>query len=83
MTMLFLNRSLETTQVKQGLFLILVGRAQARVWDVGRNHHIEPKKPIPYVNYCSFHILDPDRGHIAIKVKRPSPVPRAGDAERS
>jgi hypothetical protein len=32
------------------LFLILVGRAQAPVWDVSANHHIEPKRPMPYVN---------------------------------
>jgi hypothetical protein len=32
---------LKTTKVKQGLFLILVGRAQARVWDVGRNYHCQ------------------------------------------
>jgi len=66
---------LKTTKVKQGLFLILVGRAQARVWDVGRNHHIEPKKPMPYVNHYSFHILDPDWGHIAIKVSGHPPFP--------
>jgi hypothetical protein len=49
----------KTTTVKQGVFLILVGRAQARVWDVGKNHHIEPKKPMPYVNhYCFTEISD-------------------------
>ena len=66
---------LKTTKIKQGLFLILVGRAQARVWDVGRNHHIKPKKPMPYVNHYSFHILDPDWGHIAIKVSGHPPFP--------
>ena len=29
---------LAQTKVTRGLFLILVGRAQARVWDVGKNH---------------------------------------------
>jgi hypothetical protein len=38
----------------------LVGRGPAPVWDVSANHHIEPKKPIPYVNHYSFQILDPD-----------------------
>ena len=43
------------------MFLILVGRAQAPVWDVTTNHHhIEPKRPMPYVNHYSFHILDQD-----------------------
>jgi hypothetical protein len=50
------------------MFLILVGRAQARVWDVGKNHPIAPKKPMPYVNHYSFHILDPDWGYITIKI---------------
>jgi hypothetical protein len=30
---------LKTSTVKLGLFLILVARAQARVWDVGKNRH--------------------------------------------
>ncbi len=66
---------LKTTTVKQGLFLILVGRAQARVWDVGKNYHIEAKKPMPYVNHYSFHILDPDWGHITIKISGHPPFP--------
>jgi hypothetical protein len=49
------------------LFLILVGRAQAPVWDIGANHHIEPKRPMPYVNHYSFYILDAEWGHITIK----------------
>src|SRR6266853_1712820 len=55
---------LAKTTVTQGLFLILVGRAQAPVWDVSANHHIERKKPMPYVNHYSFHILDPEWGHM-------------------
>src|SRR5216683_828888 len=59
---------LARTKVTQGLFLVLVGRAQAPVWDVGATHHIERKKPMPYVNHYSFHILDPDWGHLTIKM---------------
>ena len=55
------------TDVNQGLFLVLVGRAQAPVWDVSAKHHIERKKPMPYVNHYSFHILDPEWGHLTIK----------------
>ncbi len=55
---------LATTTVTQGLFLILVGRAQAPVWDVSGTHHLERKRPMPYVNHYSFHILDRDWGHI-------------------
>src|SRR2546427_4020089 len=40
---------LAKTRVTQGLFLVLVGRAQAPVWDVSAKHHIERKKPMPYV----------------------------------
>jgi len=38
---------LAKTKIIQGLFLVLVGRAQAPVWDVSANHHIERKKPMP------------------------------------
>jgi hypothetical protein len=66
---------LDKTTITQGLFLILVGRAQAPVWDVSANHHIEPKKPTPYVNHYSFHILDPQWGHITIKISGHPPFP--------
>jgi hypothetical protein len=63
------------TTIKEGLFLILVGRAQAPVWDIGANHHIERKKPMPYVNHYSFHILDAEWGHITIKISGHPPFP--------
>jgi hypothetical protein len=63
------------TKITQGLFLILVGRAQAPVWDVSGKHHLERKKPMPYVNHYSFHILDPDWGHITIKISGHPPFP--------
>jgi len=66
---------LAKTKVTQGLFLVLVGRAQAPVWDVSPNHHIERKKPMPYVNHYSFHILDPEWGHITIKISGHPPFP--------
>ena len=66
---------LAKTKVTQGLFLVLIGRAQAPVWDVSSNHHIERKKPMPYVNHYSFHILDPDWGHITIKISGHPPFP--------
>ena len=66
---------LAKTKVTRGLFLVLVGRAQAPVWDVSANHHIERKKPMPYVNHYSFHILDPDWGHITIKISGHPPFP--------
>jgi hypothetical protein len=66
---------LAKTKVTHGLFLILVGRAQAPVWDVSARHHIERKKPIPYINHYSFHILDPDWGHLTIKISGHPPFP--------
>jgi hypothetical protein len=59
----------------EGLFLILIARAPAPVWTISANHHIERKKPIPYVNHYSFHILDPDWGHLTIKISGHPPFP--------
>lgn len=55
----------------QGLFLILVARATAPVWEVqcsanGSIRNLEKK--IGYVNHYSFHIIDPEWGHITIKI---------------
>src|SRR5512133_3134864 len=44
---------LKKTTVKQGVFLILVARAQAPVWDVSPKHRLERKMPMPYVNHYS------------------------------
>jgi hypothetical protein len=59
--------------VKPGLFLILVSRSQALVWDVeksgtGKIGNIHRKQPLPYVNHYYFHLLDPDWGHLTIKM---------------
>src|SRR5271167_3710468 len=64
---------LAKTTVTEGLFLVLVGRAQAPVWHVGSNYHLETKKP--YVNHYSFHILDRDWGHVTIKISGHPPFP--------
>lgn len=66
---------LKKTAVKQGVFLILVARAQAPVWEVTRRQHLERKKPMPYVNHYSFHILDPEWGHVTIKISGHPPFP--------
>jgi hypothetical protein len=62
---------LATHAVKRGLFLILVGRAMAPVWEVQRSasgviQNLEKKRP--YINHYSFHLLDPEWGHITIKM---------------
>jgi len=58
-----------------GLFLILIGKAQAPVWEATGQHHLEWKKPMPYVNHYSFHIWDPEWGHITIKISGHPPFP--------
>ena len=56
----------------RGVFLILVGKAPARVWKVKRasngQPHLEPQTPWPYVNHYHFHIIDPDWGHLTVKI---------------
>ena len=64
---------LAKTAVTEGLFLVLVGRAQAPVWHVEANYHLERKKP--YVSHYSFHILDRDWGHVTIKISGHPPFP--------
>ncbi len=55
-----------------GVFLILVARAQAPLWQVQRGENgylnLTRKKHLPYVNHYHFHIYDPDWGHITIKI---------------
>jgi hypothetical protein len=69
------EQHLATTSVTDGVFLIIVGRAQAPVWEVSGKHHLERKRPMPYVNHYSFHILDREWGHITIKVSGHPPFP--------
>ncbi len=55
-----------------GLFLILVAKAPGLVWEVthGKNGvpHLQRKTPWPYVNHYHFHVIDPDWGHLTIKM---------------
>jgi hypothetical protein len=64
---------LSTEQRKPGLFLILVSKAPAVIWEAqktgtGKLGQLVPKDPWPCVNHYSFHILDPDWGHVTIKM---------------
>ena len=56
--------------VKRGLFLILVARAIAPVWDVRRSRTggLSLTKKTAFINHYSFHIWDPEWGHITIKM---------------
>ena len=64
---------LATAEIKAGVFMILVSKAPALVWEAqmtgtGKLGRLVPKKPWPYVNHYSFQILDPDWGHLTIKM---------------
>jgi len=66
--------------VEPGLFLILVGRAPAPVWEVKKNRQgkittIKRKEPWPFVNHYYFHIMDPDWGHVTIRMCGHPPFP--------
>jgi hypothetical protein len=55
----------------RGLFLILVARAVAPIWEVERSRRgaiRNLRRKTPYINHYSFHILDPDWGHLTVKM---------------
>src|SRR6266568_1636631 len=67
------EKHLTTEERKPGLFLILVSKAPALVWEAqmtgtGKLGQLVIKEPWPYVNHYSFHILDPEWGHVTIKM---------------
>ncbi len=62
---------LATHAVGTGVFLILVARAPARVWEIRKSSAGvigNIAKKIAYVNHYSFHIMDPEWGHVTIKM---------------
>ena len=64
---------LDTHETKPGLFLVLVSKAPALVWEAqptgsGKLGQLVPKDPRPYVNHYSFPIWDPEWGHVTIQM---------------
>ena len=61
---------LPTDPKRTGIFLILVNRAPAPIWDVHRfgKGGIDLRRKQAYVNHYTFHIWDADWGHVAIRV---------------
>jgi hypothetical protein len=62
---------LATHTVGAGVFLILVARAPASVWEVVRSAGGvigNIAKKTAYVNHYSFHIMDPQWGHLTVKM---------------
>jgi hypothetical protein len=66
---------LQKTKITQGLFLILVGRAPAPVWEIRPSGHIQARRSMPSLNHYFFHILDPEWGHLTIKLSGHPPFP--------
>lgn len=54
----------------RGIFVVLVGRAPASVWDVERfgNGGINLRRKQVWVNHYSFHIIDEEWGHVTLKI---------------
>jgi hypothetical protein len=70
---------LDTHEVGTGVFLVLAAKAPASVWEVSRSESSGlisniTKKPA-YVNHYSFHIMDPQWGHVTIKMSGHPPFP--------
>ncbi len=55
---------------RTGIFLVLVNRAPAPVWDVKRfgNGGMDLRRKQAYVNHYTFHIWDAEWGHVAIRL---------------
>jgi hypothetical protein len=61
---------LPTDPQRTGIFLILVNRAPAPIWDVHRfgKGGIDLRRKQAYVNHYTFHIWDAEWGHVAIRM---------------
>ena len=61
---------LPTAPQRTGIFLILVNRAPASIWDVKRfgKGGIDLRRKTAYVNHYTFHIWDAEWGHVAIRM---------------
>lgn len=53
-----------------GVFLVLVSKSKAPVWQVRRfgKGGIDLRKTLQFVNHYFFHIMDPQWGHVTIKM---------------
>jgi hypothetical protein len=67
---------LASHDVGRGVFLILVARAVSPTWRVTRSSSgvlVNLEKKPAFVNHFSFHIMDPDWGHVVIKISSHPP----------
>src|SRR5438105_15494019 len=57
----------------RGLFLVIKGNAPAPVWEVKRNAEgrisdLRHRKTWPFVRHFYFHLIDPEWGHVTIRM---------------
>jgi len=56
----------------QGVFLIQVSKAPAPLRDIHRSRNggidVGRKRPLPFANWYAFHIVDPEWGHVTIRM---------------
>ena len=54
----------------KGVFLILYGKAQAPIWNAKSRNSMHPHldKELSFVQHYYFHIMDPEWGHLTIRV---------------
>lgn len=54
----------------RGLFLVIISRANGLVWDVNptKNGGIHLSKHYRFVNHIFFHIIDPNWGHMTVRM---------------
>src|SRR5205085_1158300 len=69
------EKYLAKTRVTRGLFLVLVGWGTGAGVGCQRQAPPRKKEADAYVNHYSFHILDPDWGHLTIKISGHPPFP--------
>jgi hypothetical protein len=62
---------------RTGIFLVLVNRAPASIWDVKRygKGGIDLRRKHAHVNHYTFHIWDAEWGHVAIRMCGHPPFP--------
>lgn len=52
----------------KGVFCVIVSRAPGYVRKVDRFGHVYAPKPRPFVNHYHFHIMDPQWGHLTVRL---------------
>jgi hypothetical protein len=75
---LIAGQYLASHEVSTGVFLVLVAKAPATVFKVKRSSRgrlVNIDKKTEFVYHYSFHIMDPDWGHVTIKMSGHPPFP--------